>query len=104
MQSEFSSNLYFASGRAMIKVLEWLGDPLGMLESSSDMVAYAETLRTKSVHKSITGILITADYTVCRDVLKSPNWRTQLGAAQFIFPDSEKVDPFLDIYHCQGWG
>jgi len=87
----------------MIKLLEWLGDPLGMLESSSDMVAYAETLRTKSVHKSITGILITADYTVCRDVLKSPNWRTRPEANNIFeklylgsIADSEKIDPFLE--------
>ncbi|MFM7679457.1 MAG: cytochrome P450 [Roseiflexaceae bacterium] len=96
MLSKFLNKLYFASSSAMIKVLERVGDPLGRFDGSSDLVTFAETLRTKPVHKCITGILITADYTVCRDVLKSPNWRTQLGAAQFIFPDSEKGDPFLD--------
>jgi cytochrome P450 len=103
MQSKLSSNLYFASSRGLIKVLEWLGDPIGMLESSSDMVAYAETLRTKSVHKSMTGLLLSADYQVCRDVLKSPNWRTRPEANNIFeklylgsIADSEKVDPFLD--------
>ena len=103
MQSELRSNLYFASSRALIKALEWVGDPLGRLEYATDMVAFAETLRFKAVHKSITGMLLSADYQVCRDVLKSPNWRT-LPEANSIFEklylgtiaDSEKTDPFLD--------
>ena len=103
MQSAFRSNLYFASSRALIKALEWVGDPLGRLEHATDMVAFAETLRFKAVHKSISGLLLSADYQVCRDVLKSPNWRT-LPEANSIFgklylgtiADSEKADPFLD--------
>jgi cytochrome P450 len=103
MQSEFSSNLYFASSRALIKVLEWVGDPIGRLEHSVDMVAFAETLRSQPVHKSITGLLVSADFHVCRDVLKSPNWSTRPEANNIFeklylgtIADSEKVDPFLD--------
>ena len=103
MQSEFSSNLYFASSRALIKVLEWVGDPIGRLESSSDLVVFAETLRSNLVHKSITGLLVSADFHVCRDVLKSPNWSTRLVANNLFeklylgsIAESEKIDPFLD--------
>jgi cytochrome P450 PksS len=55
------------------------------------------------VHKSVTGLLISADYHVCSEVLKSPNWRTRPEANNFVeklylgsIADSEKVDPFLD--------
>lgn len=103
MLSEFRDNVYFASSSAMINVLERVGDPLGRFDGSSDLVTFAETLRTKPVHKSITGLLITADYTVCRDVLKSPNWRTRPEANNIleklylgIIDDPEKGDPFLD--------
>ncbi|MCX6486325.1 MAG: cytochrome P450 [Rhodoluna sp.] len=80
-----------------------VGDPIGRLESSSDMSGFAETLRTKPVHKSITGILVSADYQICSEVLKSPNWRTQPETNNFferlylgVIADSEKADPFLD--------
>ncbi len=103
MFSEFRNKLYFASSNAMIKVLEWGGDPLGRFEGSADLVTFAETLRAKPVHKSITGLLISADYNVCRDVLKSPNWRTRPDANNIfeklylgVIDDSEKADPFLD--------
>ena len=103
MQSKLSSTLYFASSSALIKVLEWVGDPIGRLEHSVDMVAFAETLRSQPVHKSMTGLLLSADYQVCRDVLKSPNWRTRPEANNIFeklylgtIADSEKVDPFLD--------
>jgi cytochrome P450 len=103
MLSEFRNNLYFASSSAMIKVLEWGGDPLGRFEGSADLVTFAETMRTKPVHKSITGLLMSADYNVCRDVLKSPNWRTRPDANNIfeklylgVIDDPEKGDPFLD--------
>lgn len=103
MPSELRSNLVFATSSVLTKILNLVGDPIGRLESSSDMVGFAETLRTKPVHKSITGILVSADYQICSEVLKSPNWRTQPETNNFferlylgVIADSEKADPFLD--------
>lgn len=103
MPSELRSNLVFATSSVLTKILNLVGDPIGRLESSSDMSGFAETLRTKPVHKSITGILVSADYQICSEVLKSPNWRTQPETNNFferlylgLIADSEKADPFLD--------
>ena len=103
MPSELRSNLVFATSSVLTKILDLVGDPIGRLESSSDMAGFAETLRTKPVHKSITGILVSADYQICSEVLKSPNWRTQPETNNFferlylgVIADSEKADPFLD--------
>ena len=103
MPSELRSNLVFATSSVLTKILNLVGDPIGRLESSSDMSGFAETLRTKPVHKSITGILVSADYQICSEVLKSPHWRTQPETNNFferlylgVIADSEKADPFLD--------
>ena len=103
MSSDLSSNLFFATSKVLAKILNWVGDPIGRLESSSDMAAFAETMRSKPVHKSMTGILVSTDYQVCSEVLKSPNWRTQPESNSFfeklylgVIADSEKADPFLD--------
>ena len=103
MPSELRSSLFFATSRGFTKLLNWFGDPIGRLESCSDVAAFAETLRSKPVHKSVTGLLISADYHVCSEVLKSPNWRTRPEANNVFeklylgsIADSEKVDPFLD--------
>ena len=103
MSSTFSSNAFFATSKALTKVLNWVGDPIGRLESSSDMAAFAETIRSKPVHRSMTGLLVSADYQICSEVLKSPNWRTLPETNNFfeklylgVIADSEKADPFLD--------
>jgi cytochrome P450 len=101
--SDLSNSLFFASSKVLTKILNLLGDPIGRLESSSDMVAFAESIRNKPVHKSLTGILVSADFQICSEVLKSPNWRTQPEINGFfeklylgVIADSEKADPFLD--------
>jgi cytochrome P450 len=103
MPSDFSKNLYFSSSRALTRLLNAVGDPIGRLERTPDLVAFVETLRSKPVHKSMTGILLSADYRVCSDVLKSPQWKTRPEANSFFeklylgsLADSEKIDPFLD--------
>ena len=103
MPSDLSNSLFFASSKVLTKILNLVGDPIGRLESSSDMVAFAESIRNKPVHKSLTGILVSADFQICSEVLKSPNWRTQPEINGFfeklylgVIADSEKVDPFLD--------
>jgi cytochrome P450 len=101
--SDLSNSLFFASSKVLTKILNLVGDPIGRLESSSDMVAFAESIRNKPVHKSLTGILVSADFQICSEVLKSPNWRTQPEMNGFfeklylgVIADSEKADPFLD--------
>jgi cytochrome P450 len=101
--SDLSNSLFFASSKVLTKILNLVGDPIGRLESSSDMVAFAESIRNKPVHKSLTGILVSADFQICSEVLKSPNWRTQPEINGFfeklylgVIADSEKADPFLD--------
>ena len=103
MPSDLSNSLFFASSKVLTKILNLVGDPIGRLESSSDMVAFAESIRNKPVHKSLTGILVSADFQICSEVLKSPNWRTQPEINGFfeklylgVIADSEKADPFLD--------
>ena len=103
MPSDLSNSLFFATSKVLTKVLNLVGDPIGRLESSSDMVAFAESMRNKPVQKSLTGILVSADYQICSEVLKSPNWRTQPETNGFfeklymgVIADSEKTDPFLD--------
>ena len=103
MAGSWNSRLMFASGRALTRVLDVLGDPIGRLESSADLAVLAHELRAKPVHKSITGVWVSADHEVCSEVLKSPHWRT-LPAANGLLEklylgstaDSEKIDPFLD--------
>ena len=103
MPSDLSNSLFFASSKVLTKILNLVGDPIGRLESSSDMVAFAESIRNKPVHTSLTGILVSADFQICSEVLKSPNWRTQPEMNGFfeklylgVIADSEKANPFLD--------
>lgn len=97
------SRLAFASGRALTRVLDRLGDPVGRLEESADLASLAHELRAKPVHRSITGVLVSADHEVCSEVLKSPDWRTlpePNGLLEKLYlgstAGSEKIDPFLD--------
>ena len=103
MPTNLSNSLFFATSKVLTKALSLIGDPIGRLESSSDMVAFAESIRNKPVHKSLTGLLVSADYQICSEVLKSPSWRTQPEMTGFfeklylgVIADSEKADPFLD--------
>lgn len=103
MPSDFSSSILFATTKVLTKFLNWVGDPIGRLESSSDMAKFSATLRSKPVHRSVTGLLVSADHQICSEVLKSPNWRTMPESNTFfeklylgVIADSEKADPFLD--------
>ena len=95
--------LAFASGRALTRVLDRLGDPVGRLEESEDLASFAHELRSKPVHKSITGVLVSADHEVCSEVLKSPDWRTlpePNGLLEKVYlgstADPGRIDPLLD--------
>ena len=103
MASGASTSLFFASTRVITKGLSLIGDPIGILETTDDLNRFSAKMRGKPVQKSISGMLLSSDFAVCSEVLKSPNWRTQLESNTFFeklylgfTPDSDKIDPFLD--------
>lgn len=103
MKPGIQAAISLASARVLTKVMSAIGDPIGRLETTPDLAEFSTSLRGKSVQRSRIGVLISADYEVCAEVLKSPNWRTVaepnnllegifLGNSQS--PDD--VDIFLD--------
>jgi cytochrome P450 len=89
--------------RGITKAMAAIGDPIGRLETASDLAEFSAELREKGVHKSRTGVLFSADYEICAEVLKSPNWRTAMEPRSFlekIFISNsqslDNVDLFLD--------
>ncbi|MCX6457933.1 MAG: hypothetical protein NTU55_02630, partial [Actinobacteria bacterium] len=96
--------LSMSSQRFLAQVMALAGDPIGRLERASDLAEFSAGLREKSVQKSRIGVLISADYEICAEVLKSPNWRTVAEPGNFLeeiflgssSQSSENVDIFLD--------
>jgi cytochrome P450 len=80
-----------------------IGDPIGRLETASDLAEFSAKLREKSVQRSRIGTLLSADYEICAEVLKSPNWRTIAEPRNFLEEifmgnnqSADDVDIFLD--------
>jgi cytochrome P450 len=103
MNTSIQAAISMSTMRGLTKVMAAVGDPIGRLETATDLAEFSAELRRKSVQRSRMGILLTADYEICAEVLKSPNWRTVaepgnffeeifLGASQ----SSENIDIFLD--------
>jgi len=103
MNTSIQAAISMSTMRGLTKVMAAVGDPIGRLETATDLAEFSAELRRKSVQRSRMGILLTADYEICAEVLKSPNWRTVaepgnffeeifLGASQ----RSENIDIFLD--------
>ena len=90
--------------RALTQFMSLIGDPIGRLETGKDLPKFSASLRERKVHRSRIGVLITADYEICAEVLKSPNWRTYLEPRNFleksfIEPTASneiEIDLFLD--------
>lgn len=90
--------------RALTQFMSLIGDPIGRLETAKDLPKFSASLRERKVHRSRIGVLITADYEICAEVLKSPNWRTYLEPRNFleksfIEPTASneiEIDLFLD--------
>ena len=96
--------LSMSSQRFLAQVMALAGDPIGRLERASDLAEFSAGLREKSVQKSRIGVLISADYEICAEVLKSPIWLTVPEPGNFLeeiflgasSQSSDNVDIFLD--------
>jgi cytochrome P450 len=90
--------------RALTQFMSLIGDPIGRLETAKDLPKFSASLRERKVHRSRIGVLITADYEICAEVLKSPNWRTYLEPRNFLeksfieptAANEIEIDLFLD--------
>ena len=90
--------------RALTQFMSLSGDPIGRLETAKDLPKFSASLRERKVHRSRIGVLITADYEICAEVLKSPNWRTYLEPRNFLeksfiettASNEIEIDLFLD--------
>lgn len=96
--------LLMSSQRFFAQVMALAGDPIGRLERASNLAEFSAGLREKTVQKSRIGVLISADYEICAEVLKSPIWRTVPEPGNFLeeiflgasSQSSDNVDIFLD--------
>jgi hypothetical protein len=103
MKSGFQATIAMSSARGLTKLMAAIGDPIGRLETAPDLAEFSTELREKSVQKSRIGVLLTADYEICADVLKSANWRTVTEPKNFLeeiflgnSQSADDVDIFLD--------
>ena len=103
MKSNIQAALSMSSARGLTKLLSAIGDPIGRLETTTDLAEFSTSLRQKSVQRSRIGVLISADYEICAEVLKSPNWRTVADSNSFLeelflgnSQRADDVDIFLD--------
>ena len=103
MKSNIQAALTMSSARGLTKLMSAIGDPIGKLETAPNLAQFSAGLREKSVQRSRIGVLISAEYEICAEVLKSPNWRTVAEPGNFLEEiflganqSSENVDIFLD--------
>jgi cytochrome P450 len=103
MKSGIQSAVAISTARGLTKVMSAIGDPIGKLETAPDLAKFSAGLREKSVQKSRIGVLLSADYEICAEVLKSPNWRTITEPNNFLeemffgnVQSADDVDIFLD--------
>ena len=104
MKTSIQTAVSMSTMRGLTKVMAAIGDPIGRLETAPDLAEFSAGLREKTVQKSRIGVLISADYEICAEVLKSPNWRTVAEPGNFLeeiflgssSQSSENVDIFLD--------
>jgi len=83
MKTNIQTAVSMSTMRGLTKVLAAIGDPIGRLETAPDLAEFSAGLREKTVQKSRIGVLISADYEICAEVLKSPNWRTRRHILRF---------------------
>jgi cytochrome P450 len=76
MLKNLLNSFLMISKRALTQLMAAIGDPIGRLETAKDLAEFSVDLRSKAVQRSRIGILMSADYEICADVLKSPKWRT----------------------------
>lgn len=89
---------------ALTRTFSLLGDPGGLLETTDDMVCFAESLRSGSVIRSRSGEAFSSDYEVCSTVLRSPDASADIPVARNVLeslligprPPRHRIDPLLD--------
>ena len=103
MLENLQAALSMSSQKALTKFMALIGDPIGRLETVQDLVEFSASLRNKKVQRSRIGVLLSADYEICSEVLKSPNWRTYPEPRNFVeqmflgnSQSSDDIDLFLD--------
>lgn len=103
MRSSIQVAVSMSTARALTRVLAAIGDPIGRLESASDLAEFSLGIRERRVQRSRIGVLLSADYEICAEVLKSPNWRTVAESNNFLEEmflgtgqRADDVDIFLD--------
>ena len=103
MTSSMQVAVSMFTARALTRVMAAIGDPIGRLESASDLAEFSLGIRERRVLRSRIGVLLSADYEICAEVLKSPNWRTVAESNNFLEEmflstgqRTDDVDIFLD--------
>lgn len=89
---------------AITQVYSRLGDPVGVLETTDDIPAFADSLRGEPIVRSRTGFAYTADYDVCSAILRSPDASADVPDARNLFESillgpslpPDRIDPLLD--------
>jgi cytochrome P450 len=89
---------------ALTRTYSLVGDPGGLLETTDDMVGFADSLRSSSVIRSRGGEFFSSDYEVCSTVLRSPDASADIPVARNVLeslligprPPKDRIDPLLD--------
>jgi cytochrome P450 len=89
---------------ALSRALSLVGDPGGVLETTDDMVGFADSLRTGPVVRSRGGEAYSSDYEVCSAVLRSPDASADIPQPRNLLeslligptPPKDRIDPLLD--------
>ena len=89
---------------ALTRAYSMLGDPGGELETTDDLIAFAERLRAEPVVRHRGSTSYTSDYDVCAAVLKSPDASADIpdprNPVEWILfgprVSHDRIDPLLD--------
>ena len=89
---------------ALTRVYSRMGDPVGVLETTNDIPAFADSLRVEPVVRSRTGFAYSSDYEVCSAILRSPEASADVPESRNLLESiligpalpPDRVDPLLD--------
>ena len=89
---------------ALTRATSLLGDPGGLLETTDDMVGFADSLRCAPIIRSRGGEYFSPEYEVCSTVLRSPDASADIPVARNILeslligprPPRDRIDPLVD--------
>jgi len=89
---------------ALSRAFSLVGDPGGVLETTDDMVGFADSLRTRPFIRSRGGEVYSSNYEVCSAVLRSPDASADIPEPRNLLeslligprPPKDRIDPLLD--------